>query len=241
MIKKGIILAGGTGSRLSPLTKITNKHLLPVYNKPMIFYPLETFKKAGITDILIITGTESAGDFMKLLGSGEDMGVHLTFRIQDGSAGIANALQLAENFTNKENFAVILGDNIFEENFKTEVENFSGGAKIFLKEVSDPERFGVASLGSNKSVTKIIEKPKNPESNLAVTGFYLFEKSVFQKISELVPSARGEYEISEVNQKFIDENKMTASILSKGWTDAGTHESLFTASKLAREIAIQNQ
>jgi glucose-1-phosphate thymidylyltransferase len=239
MIEKGVILAGGTGSRLSPCTKVTNKHLLPVYNKPMIFYPIETLKNAGIKEILIITGTESAGDFMKLLGSGEDIGVHFTFRIQDGSKGIADALRLAEPFANNENIAVILGDNIFEDDFSEAFKNFSGGSHVFVKEVPDPERFGVATLSTQNnvpSVQKIVEKPKSPESNFAVTGMYGYDKSVFEKIKSLTPSPRGEYEISEVNQQFIEENQMKASILQGDWSDAGTHESLFFASKLARKI-----
>lgn len=238
MITKGVILAGGTGSRLAPMTKVTNKHLLPVYNKPMIFFPIETLKKSGITDILIITGTESAGDFMKILGSGADMGMHFTFRVQDGSAGIADALRLAENFAGKDDIAVILGDNIYEDSFRPEFSEFSGGAKIFLKEVLCADRFGVATLNDAGEVVKIVEKPKNPETNFAVTGLYLYDNSIFQKISTLKKSERGEYEISDVNQVYIDEKNMTASFLKGGWNDAGTHESLFYAGKLARDIAL---
>ncbi len=236
MIKKGVILAGGTGSRLAPMTKVTNKHLLPVYNKPMVFFPIETLKKSGITEVLIITGTESAGDFMKILGSGEEMGMHFTFRVQDGSAGIADALRLAENFAGNDDLAVILGDNIYEDDFSTEISEFVGGAHVFLKEVLDPTRFGVATLSDSGEVTKIIEKPENPETGFAVTGLYLYDNSIFKKISGLSPSERGEYEISDVNQMYIDEKKMRASILQKGWNDAGTHESLFYAGQLAREI-----
>ncbi len=238
MITKGVILAGGTGSRLKPLTKVTNKHLLPVYNKPMIFYPLKTLKQAGITDILIITGTESSGDFMKLLGSGEEMGMHFTFRVQEQSGGIADALKLAENFAHGQDIAVILGDNLYEDDFSEEIQKFQSGAKIFLKTVDNAKRFGVATLNEKNEVQKIVEKPENPETNLAVTGLYLYDSSVFEKISQLSPSDRGEYEISDVNQMYIDEGKMTAATLKKDWTDAGTHESLFHASQLARKIEL---
>lgn len=235
MITKGVILAGGTGSRLMPCTKITNKHLLPVYNKPMIFYPLETLKNAGITDILLISGTESCGDFMKLLGSGDEYGVHLTFRVQTNAAGIADALKLAENFAAGESIAVILGDNIFADGFAEDFSHFKNGAKIFVKEVSDPHRFGVASI-ENGIVTQIIEKPKNPESPFAVTGLYLYDASVFEKLAQLQPSNRGEYEISEINQMYIDEQKLFSRIISENWSDAGTHESLYQASTIARAI-----
>ena len=236
MIKKGVILAGGTGSRLAPMTKVTNKHLLPVYNKPMIFYPIETLKNAGITELLIITGTESAGDFMKLLGAGDQLGVHITFRVQEGSAGIACALKLAQNFVGVDDFAVILGDNIYEDNFAKNIQKFESGAHIFLKEVFYADRFGVATLDEKNTVVKIVEKPKNPETNYAVTGLYLYDSSVFEKLERLQISSRGEYEITDVNQMYIDEEKMTASFLEKGWNDAGTHESLFYASRLARDM-----
>ncbi len=238
MIKKGVILAGGTGSRLAPMTKVTNKHLLPVYNKPMIYYPIETLKKSGITELLVITGTESAGDFMKLLGSGDELGVHITFRVQEGTAGIADALKLAENFIGDENFVVILGDNIYENNFEEEIQSFTKGAHIFLKEVFYAERFGVATLNNKNEVMKIVEKPKNPETNFAVTGLYIYDSSVFAKLKKLNVSERGEYEITDVNQMYINENTMTASFIQNGWNDAGTHESLFYASKLARDMAL---
>ncbi len=241
MIKKGVILAGGTGSRLAPMTKVTNKHLLPVYNKPMIYYPIDTLKKSGITELLIITGTESAGDFMKLLGSGDELGVHITFRVQEGTAGIADALKLAENFVGNESFAVILGDNIYEDSFEKNIQNFTNGAHIFLKEVLYADRFGVATLNDKNEVMKIVEKPKNPETNFAVTGLYIYDSSVFSKLKKLTLSDRGEYEITDVNQLYIDEKKMTASFLEKGWNDAGTHESLFYAGKLARDMVLDQQ
>lgn len=241
MIKKGVILAGGTGSRLAPMTKVTNKHLLPVYNKPMIYYPIDTLKKSGVTELLIITGTESAGDFMKLLGSGDELGVHITFRVQEGTAGIADALKLAENFVGNENFAVILGDNIYEENFKTIIQNFTNGAHIFLQEVEYADRFGVATLNEKNEVITIVEKPHTPETNFAVTGLYVYDSSVFKKLEIVEVSNRGEYEITDVNQMYIDDSQMTASFLEKGWNDAGTHESLFYASKLARAMALEAQ
>jgi len=241
VIKKGVILAGGTGSRLAPMTKVTNKHLLPVYNKPMIYYPIDTLKKSGVTELLIITGTESAGDFMKLLGSGDELGVHITFRVQEGTAGIADALKLAENFVGNENFAVILGDNIYEENFKTIIQNFTNGAHIFLQEVEYADRFGVATLNEKNEVITIVEKPHTPETNFAVTGLYVYDSSVFKKLEIVELSNRGEYEITDVNQMYIDDSQMTASFLEKGWNDAGTHESLFYASKLARAMALEAQ
>ena len=237
---KGVILAGGTGSRLLPLTKITNKHLLPVYNKPMIYSPLDTLISSGIDEILVISGTESAGDFMKLLGSGKNFSCHLTFRIQDGSGGIADALRLAESFAGDENIAVILGDNIFAESFTQEIKSFSHGAQIFLKEIPDPERFGVATMDGDK-VISIEEKPKQPKSNLAVTGFYLYDSSVFEKIKLLKPSARGEYEITDVNNQYINEGKMKGKVLEKDWSDAGTFESLFRASQIARGLTLEKK
>lgn len=232
---KGVILAGGTGSRLYPCTKITNKHLLPVYNKPMIFYPLETLKKAGITDILLISGTESCGDFMKLLGSGEEYGVHLTFRVQNQSLGIADALKLAEHFAQNEAITVILGDNIFEDDFGSDIQSFKNGAKIFFKKVPDPERFGVVSI-ENETIIKIEEKPKQPQSDLAVTGLYIYDAQVFEIIKTLKPSNRGEYEISEVNQAYINTQTMKGREIFGKWSDAGTYESLFTASSIARDM-----
>ncbi len=237
MIRKGVILAGGTGSRLMPCTKITNKHLLPVYDRPMIFYPLETLKKAGITDILLISGTESCGDFMKLLGSGDEYGVHLTFRVQNTAGGIADALKLAENFAAGESIAVILGDNIFADDFASDITEFTQGAKIFVKEVADPNRFGVATI-KNNVVTKIIEKPKNPESPFAVTGLYLYDQTIFEKLKMLSPSERGEYEISEINQMYIDQQQLLSKIITGSWSDAGTHESLYVAASIARELAL---
>lgn len=223
---KGVILAGGTGSRLFPVTKVTNKHLLPVHDKPMIFYPMQTLIEAGIKDILIVCGNESAGDFLKLLGSGKEFGVDFTYRVQEGSGGIAEALSLAENFSQNENIAVILGDNIFTDRFKF---NFKDGARIYLKKVKDPTRFGVPEL-DGKKVLKIEEKPKNPKSPYAVTGLYLYDNKVFDYIKTLKPSGRGELEITDVNNIYIKKGKMHAEIVEGFWSDAGTFKSLINVS-----------
>lgn len=236
---KGIVLAGGTGSRLYPLTKVTNKHLLPVYDKPMIFYPLETLVKAGIRDILIILGGESVGDCIKLLGSGREFGVNLTYRYQDEAGGIAQALGLAEGFVGEDKCMVVLGDNIIEDNLASAVKNFTGsgaGAGIFLKEVPDPERFGVAELQDGK-IVQIWEKPQNPPSNLAVTGIYLYDHRVFQIIQTLHPSGRGELEITDVNNAYLKAGELNFYHVHGYWTDAGQFESLYRAISLARETA----
>lgn len=237
---KGIILAGGEGNRLKPLTEVTNKHLLPIYNRPMIFYPLMTLTNAGINDILIISGAKHAGAFLQLLGDGENFGCNLHFRVQERSGGIAQALGLAENFVRNENCAVILGDNVFEDDLSHEINSFNNekGAHVFLKEIDDPQRFGVAELAGDR-VINIEEKPKTPKSNLAVTGCYLFNPEVFTFIAGLTPSNRGEYEITDVNNAYIEKGELTATILKKRWTDAGTYESLFRANEIARDFYIK--
>ena len=229
---KGVILAGGTGSRLYPLTKVTNKHLLPVYDKPMIFYPLNTLKKMGCKDILIVSGREHCGDILNLLGSGRDMGLKLSYEIQDDAGGIAHALSLAERFVGTSNVAVCLGDNIFDDEIN--LEDFEGGSRIFLKEVHDPERFGVAELekDSDCKVLSIVEKPKNPKSNLCVTGLYVYDNKVFNYIKNLTPSDRGELEITDVNNFYVRDGLMTCQRLKSWWSDAGTFESLLKASTL---------
>lgn len=235
---KGVILAGGTGSRLYPLTKVTNKHLLPVYNKPMIYYPLKTLADAGAKDILIVSGPGHAGHFLNLLGSGKDFNVRLKYEIQDEAGGIAHALSLAEDFIGKEKFIVILGDNIFIDNMRKEAESFLSsnfGAKIFLKHVDDPRHLGVAEVRGNK-VIGIEEKPKTPKSNFAVTGLYMYDSSVFDIIKKLKPSARGELEITDVNNAYLKKGRLTYSILKGYWGDAGTFESLFEASKMIQEL-----
>jgi glucose-1-phosphate thymidylyltransferase len=238
---KGIILAGGEGNRLKPLTAVTNKHLLPIYNKPMIFYPLETLTKAGIRDILVITGPKYAGMFLQLLGSGEKFGCRLQFRVQEKAEGIAHALGLTKTYVGDDNCAVILGDNIFEDDISDEIRQFKGqkGGKIFLKEMEDANRFGIAEL-KGKKVINIEEKPKHPKSNYAVTGLYLYDPSVFRIIAELSPSRRGEYEITDVNNAYIKRNELKAKVLKNRWTDAGTFESLYRANKIIREMHLEN-
>ncbi|MCH6560106.1 NTP transferase domain-containing protein [candidate division KSB1 bacterium] len=233
---KGVILAGGLGTRLYPLTKITNKHLLPIYDRPMIYYPLQTLVDAGIDDILLVTGGNNAGDFLKLLGNGKEFGLkHLNYTYQEGEGGIAEALGLAEYFSEGDSVIVILGDNIIEKSIETAVVNFKkqgGGAKILLKEVEDPQRFGVAELDGTK-VVNIVEKPKQPKSNLIVTGVYMYDSEVFDIIKTLKPSGRDELEITDVNNRYIQDNKMTFEVLDGWWTDAGTFESLYRANSLA--------
>ncbi len=232
---KGIILAGGTGSRLYPLTKVTNKHLLPVYDKPMIYYPLQTLIDAGITEIMIVSGRGHAGHFLELLGSGADFGLHLTYEIQEKAGGIAQALGLADDFVDNEPVTVILGDNIFQDNVLNAVLTFKSGARIFLKEVPDAKRFGVAQIKGNKIIS-IEEKPAKPKSNLAVTGLYIYDADVFEIIRTLKPSGRGELEITDVNNEYIRLEKMDFSMLHGYWSDAGTFESLFRASELVRSM-----
>jgi glucose-1-phosphate thymidylyltransferase len=232
---KGIILAGGLGTRLYPLTKVTNKHLLPVYDKPMIYYPIQTLINAGIDDILIVTGGNNAGDFLRLLGNGKEFGLkHINYTYQEGEGGIADALRLAEFFAAGEKICVVLGDNLIEQNIRRAVEDFrtqKEGAKILLKEVPDPQRFGVPEL-RGEQVIRIEEKPAEPKSNYAVIGIYLFDKTVFEIIKTLKPSGRGELEITDVNNHYIAQGKMTWDILEGWWTDAGTFESLLHANKL---------
>lgn len=232
---KGIILAGGLGKRLYPLTKITNKHLLPVFSKPMIYYPIQTLVDAGIKDILIVTGGMHAGEFLRLLGNGKEFGLkHINYTYQEGEGGIAEALKLAEHFSEDDKVVVILGDNIVENSIRPCVNDFvkqKKGAKILLKEVDDPERFGVPELKGNK-IIGIEEKPKKPKSKYAVTGIYMYDNQVFEIIKTLKPSGRGELEITDVNNAYIDKGELTYSILDGWWTDAGTFESLLRANNL---------
>ena len=231
---RGVVLAGGTGSRLFPLTKITNKHLLPIYDKPMIYYPIQALVDAGITDILLVTGGKNSGDFLRLLANGKQFGAHLNYTYQEGEGGIADALGLAERFALDEKICVILGDNIIEGNIRDAVDEFrhqGSGAKILLKEVPDAERFGVAEIEDGR-IIGIEEKPEQPKSHYAVTGIYMFDPSVFTKIRTLVPSRRGELEITDVNNAYIREGTMTFSFLDGWWTDAGTFESLLRAANL---------
>ncbi len=231
---KGVILAGGKGTRLLPLTKFTNKHLLPIHNRAMILFPIETLKKSGIREILIVVDGKFIDQFKKLLGSGKKLGVKLSFAIQKKADGIAGALQLAEKFAAGDSIAVILGDNIFEDEFKKNVKSFKSGAKIFLKKVHDPERFGVAELQGSK-VVSIKEKPKKPKSDLAVVGLYFYDKKVFDIIKKMNPSKRGELEITDVNNFYVQKNQLQATKIKGFWNDAGTFESLAEATKLVRE------
>jgi glucose-1-phosphate thymidylyltransferase len=232
---KGVVLAGGLGSRLNPLTKVTNKHLLPVYDQPMIYYPIRTLINAGIDDIMIVTGGNSAGDFLKLLGNGKEFGLrHLNYAYQEGEGGIADALSLVEHFADDEPICVVLGDNIIENNIRVAADDYrkqGKGAKILLKKVHDPQRFGVPELDGNR-VVQIEEKPANPKSDLAVIGIYFYDNTVFEIIKTLVPSGRGELEITDVNNHYINRGEMTWAELEGWWTDAGTFESLIHATNL---------
>jgi glucose-1-phosphate thymidylyltransferase len=241
---KGIVLAGGSGSRLFPLTKITNKHLLPIYNRPMIYYPIQTLVDAGIRDIMIVTGGRNSGDFLRLLANGKEFGLkHLNYAYQEGEGGIADALALAEHFADGQKICVVLGDNIIQHNVKAAVEKFlvqEKGAHILLKEVTDASRFGVAEVDGGR-VIGIEEKPKHPKSAYAVTGVYMYDATVFEKIRTLVPSRRGELEITDVNNAYIREGSMTHSLLEGWWTDAGTFDSLLRAANLVAQSVAQTE
>lgn len=240
---KGIILAGGTGSRLYPLTKVTNKHLLPVGKYPMIFHAVNKLRMAEINDILIVTGKEHMGEVVNLLGSGKDMGVSFTYKVQDEAGGIAQALGLAEQFVGTDQMVVILGDNVFEDDISTYVKNFreqEKGAKLLLQKVHDPQRYGVAELDGDK-ILSIEEKPQIPKSNYAVTGIYMFDSCVFDIIKTLRPSARGELEITDVNNAYIAKEQLSFDILQGWWTDAGTHVSWAKANELARDIVFSEE
>jgi glucose-1-phosphate thymidylyltransferase len=241
---KGIVLAGGLGSRMYPLTKVTNKHLLPIYHKPMIYYPIETLVGAGIREILVVTGGKNAGDFLRLLGNGKEFGLkHINYTYQEGEGGIAAALALAEFFADREPVCVILGDNIIEDSIAPYVENFKkqgSGSRILLKEVQDPQRFGVAKIEDDR-ITGIEEKPQFPASNYAVTGIYMYDGDVFDIVKTLKPSARGELEITDVNNYYIRQAKLEYDVLQGWWTDAGTFESLLRASNLVAQKVQKEQ
>jgi len=236
---KGVILAGGLGTRMLPLTKITNKHLLPVYDRPMIYFPIQTLVDAGINEIVVVTGGHYAGDFLNLLGNGKAFGLkRINYAYQEGEGGIADALRLAREFTGDDAICVILGDNILENSIKAHVDEFKAqkkGAKILLKEVHDPQRFGVAEVDKSGKVLSIVEKPKEPKSNLAVIGVYMYDAHVYEIISTLKPSARGELEITDVNNAYLAQGTLTSSTIEGWWTDAGTFPSLYRASRLVAE------
>lgn len=232
---KGVILAGGLGTRLHPLTRVTNKHLLPVFDKPMIFYPIHALVNAGIKDILIVTGGQDAGDFLRLLGNGKDFGLkHINYTYQEGEGGIADALRLAEHFADQQPICVILGDNLIETNITAACDKFmrqERGAHVILKEVPDPERFGVPEFDKDR-IIRIEEKPRQPKSCYAVIGIYMYDATVFDRIRKLQPSGRGEFEITDVNNQYLEDGTLTHSILEGWWTDAGTFESLLRATNL---------
>ena len=236
---KGVILAGGLGTRLYPLTKVTNKHLLPVYDKPMILYGIETLKCSGVTEIMIVCGREHAGHFMNFLGSGKEFGVKLSYALQDkNNGGISDALLYAEDFADKGNVAVILGDNIFEDNFSKAVKEFKSGATVFFKKVPDPESFGGAVFDkSGKKLIDIEEKPKKPKSAYAQTGFYLYDFNIFSHIKNLKPSARGELEITDANNMYLKRGKLDFSFVSGFWLDVGMFDSVLEASIIMAERA----
>ncbi len=240
---KGVVLAGGLGTRLLPLTKVTNKHLLPIYNRPMIYYPIQTLVDAGVTEIMLVTGGNNAGDFLKLLGNGKEFGLkHLNYTYQEGEGGIADALRLAEHFADGEPICVVLGDNIIQGSVAKAADHFrrqQRGAKILLKEVKDPQRFGVPVLEGDRVVT-IEEKPLHPRSPYAVTGIYFYDPQVFEFIRSLKPSARGELEITDVNNAYLKAGTLTWDLLEGWWTDAGTVESLYLANQLVSRTGANN-
>ncbi|OIO49669.1 MAG: spore coat protein [Parcubacteria group bacterium CG_4_9_14_0_2_um_filter_41_8] len=229
---KGIILAGGSGTRLSPLTKVTSKQLLPIYNKPMIFYPLQTLISGGIKEVLIITAPERSGDFLRLLGSGKEMGMKFTYEIQDNPEGLPQAFTIGENFIGDDNVALILGDNIFEDDFSEAIMNFKSGGHVFAKQVPDPERFGVVKFDENNKATKIVEKPKEFLSDFAITGLYLYDNRVIDIAKNLTKSERGEYEIVDLHNAYLEKGELTVSTVEGEWLDAGTFDSLLSANLL---------
>ncbi len=238
---KGIILAGGAGTRLRPLTQITSKQLLPIYNQPMIYFPLNTLLKAGIKEILVIVAPERAGDFLRLLGSGKEFGCKFTYEIQDQPNGIAQAFRIGENFIGRDNVTLILGDNIFEDDFSQDIRDFKSGGKVFAKEVADPERFGVVEFDERRQAISIEEKPKTPKSNYAVTGLYVYDNQVVEKTKNLIPSARGELEITDLNNAYLQAGKLEVAFVHGQWFDTGTFESLFSAAEFVREKELLSQ
>lgn len=238
---RGIILAGGSGTRLRPLTKVTSKQLLPVYNKPMIFLPLETLLKAEIKEILVIVAPDRAGDFLRLLGSGKEFGCKFTYEIQDEPNGIAQAFKIGENFIGDDQVTLILGDNIFEDDFSDDIKNFKTGGRVFAKEVADPERFGVVEFDQHKKAISIEEKPTHPKSNYAVTGLYVYDNSVVAKTKQLDLSDRGELEVTDVNNLYLQEGSLDVAFVHGRWFDTGTHESLFAASDFIRQREMEQK
>ncbi len=232
---RGIILAGGSATRLRPCTKVTSKQLLPIYNRPMIYYPLNTLIKAGIKEILIIVAPERAGDYLNLLGSGKEFGVKFTYEIQDEPRGLAEAFIIGENFIDEEDVVMILGDNIFEDDFSAEIKNFRGGGKVFAKKVPDPERFGVVKFADNGRAIRIEEKPKKWLSDYALTGLYIYDKRVVEVAKQVKPSARGELEITDIHNWYLSRGELEVAMVKGEWIDAGTFDSLLKAQILAKE------
>lgn len=238
---KGIILAGGSGTRLRPLTRVTSKQLLPIYNKPMIYFPIETLVSGGIKDILIIVAPDHAGDFLNLLGSGKEFGCKFTYEIQDKPEGLAQAFILGQNFIGTDDVTLILGDNLFEDNFSEAITSFKTGGRVFAKQVPDPERFGVVAFDENQVATSIEEKPTVPKSNYAVTGLYIYDNSVVQKARSLQPSARGELEITDLNNLYLQEGNLDVAFVEGRWFDTGTFESLHDAITFTRDRELAKQ
>lgn len=232
---KGIILAGGKGTRLQPLTLVTSKQLLPIYNKPMIYYPLETLRQAGIHDILIIVAPDHAGDFLKLLGSGKNFNCDFTYEIQEKADGLAQAFLIGKNFIGNDNVTLILGDNLYEDDFSQAITSFQQGGRVFAKKVNDPERFGVVEFDENNKAVSIEEKPTNPKSNYAVTGLYIYDNSVIKKTESLKPSPRGELEITDLNNLYLQEGSLDVAFVQGSWFDTGTFESMHEATEFARK------
>ena len=238
---RGIILAGGAGTRLAPLTKVTSKQLLPVYNKPMIYFPLETLLRAGIKEILVIVAPDHAGDFVKLLGSGQEFGCRIRYEVQDKPVGLPDAFLIGENFIDQESVALILGDNLFEEDFIAPVKNFKSGALIFASKVPDPQRFGVVEFDEHHKVLSIVEKPAQPKSDFAITGLYVYDNSVVQKTKSLQPSARGELEITDLNNLYLQEGQLEVAFVPGKWLDTGTFEALFQATEFIRNKVLHSK
>ena len=238
---KGIILAGGRATRLRPLTKITSKQLLPVYNKPMIYYPIQTLARAGITDILIIVAPEYSGQFLNLLGSGSELGVNLSYEVQEDPRGLPDAFIVGENFLGKDNVAMILGDNIFDHNFAQSVTDFKSGARIFAKQVPDPERSGVVEFDQNHKVISIVEKPEHPKSDYAVVGFYIYDNRVVEYAKSLKPSVRNELEIVDLHNKYLEKGELQVDIIEGMWEDAGTIDRLLRVNNLIAEKVKQGE
>lgn len=232
---KGIILAGGKGTRLKPLTTVTSKQLLPIYNKPMIFFPLETLIKAGIHDIMIIVAPDHAGDFLKLLGSGKEFGCDFVYEVQEEARGLADAFLIAEKFIGNDKVTMILGDNLFDDDFSEAIKTFTTGGRVFAKKVPDPDRFGVVEFDQNRKAISIIEKPDKPKSDYAVTGLYIYDNSVIAKAKSLKPSARGEIEITDLNNLYLQEGTLDVAFVNGQWLDTGTFEAMYQAANFIRD------